>query len=348
MALICHAIWHRVRGGDAYSLGPWCQIAWSEDARKFGNSQPSAVGEQEINLAGRTTRKRVDPLTLPEFADPARERSPAPAVTRAIHILDLLAQEADAAISLGGLARGIGAAKSSTLNLCQVLEEGDLIVRVPGGYQLGRRNLEFGVAYPAGFNQMREFYTFCSRSTLLSHEVVQVAMLDGTEVIYLARHEGCAPMRFIAGIGSRFPAAPTAVGNALLSTLSDTEITRRFTGPQHFPRMTDHSVQTLSGLLDRVRAARKRGYSIDDNGVHPGVYGVAVVLPPWSSGDEPLAIGTSLMTSSVTPEFESQIVAELQHLVARLTNPFYLREANSRTQLADGDSRGRDGIQELP
>jgi hypothetical protein len=42
MALICHAIWHRVRSGDAYSLGPWCQIAWSEDARQFGNSHNQA------------------------------------------------------------------------------------------------------------------------------------------------------------------------------------------------------------------------------------------------------------------------------------------------------------------
>ena len=82
-----------------------------------------------------------------------------------------------------------------------------------------------------------------------------------------------------------FPAAPTAVGNALLTTLTDSEIAARFTGPQHFPRRTDHSVQTLDGLLRKVRLAAERGYAIDDNEVHPGVYGVAVVLPPWASGD---------------------------------------------------------------
>lgn len=258
-------------------------------------------------------------------AEKPREKSPAPAVTRAIRILDLLATSPGMALSLGDIARSIDAAKSSTLNLCQALEEADMIVRTHGGYQLGRRNLEFGGAYAAGFNQMREFYDYCSSATLLSHEVVQVSMLDGTDVVYLARHEGRAPMRFIAGIGSRFPAAATAVGNALLMPLSDNEIGTRFTGPQHFPHMTDRSVRSLPALLSKIRAARERGYAVDDNEVHPGIYGVAMAVPPWSSGDEPLAIGTSLTSSSATPEFVSQIVVELQEAVARLTNPLFHR-----------------------
>jgi len=38
-------------------------------------------------------------------------------------------------------------------------------------------------------------------------------------------------MRLSASIGSRSPVAPTAVGNALLTTSSDTEIATHFTGP---------------------------------------------------------------------------------------------------------------------
>ena len=143
---------------------------------------------------------------------------------------------------LGDIARGIGAAKSSTFNLCQVLEDGRMIARTATGYRLGRRTVELGGAFIAGFNQIREFYAYCVSSPLLSPEVVQVAMLDGTDVLYLARHEGRAPMRLSASIGSRFPAAPTAVGNALLTTCTDQEIAARFTGPEHFPRRTTQSV----------------------------------------------------------------------------------------------------------
>ena len=125
-----------------------------------------------------------------------------------------------------------------------------MIVRANGGYLLGRRTVELGGAYIAQFNQVREFYTFCAEAELLRHEVVQIAMLDGTRRstspgTRAERRCGCGPL------GSRFPAAPTAVGNALLTPLTDTEIAARFSGPQHFPRLTERSVRTVPALLPR-------------------------------------------------------------------------------------------------
>lgn len=251
----------------------------------------------------------------------AVDRTPAPAVSRALHILTLLEHADGEPMPLGDIARGIGAAKSSTSNLCQVLEDGRMIARTATGYVLGRRTVELGGAFIARFNQIREFYSYIASSPLLGHELVQIAMLDGTDVLYLARHEGRAPMRLSASIGSRFPAAPTAVGNALLTTLSDAEIAARFSGPQHFPLRTDQSVQTLDGLLRKVRQARSRGYAIDDNEVHPGVYGVAVVLSAWASGDQSLAMGASLMTAQANDQLVASIVEELQLAVEQLSNP---------------------------
>lgn len=251
------------------------------------------------------------------------ERSLAPAVTRSLAILTLLADARGEPLGLADLARGIGAAKSSTSNLCQALEDGEMIARTPSGYMLGRRTVELGGSYIAQFNQMREFYTYCEAAPLLGHEVVQIAMLHGTEAVYLARHEGRALMRLTASIGSRFPAAPTAVGNALLTTLTDAEILDRFRGPQHFPRLTEHSVRTVPALLAKIKIAREQGYARDDNEVHPGICGVAVVLPPWISGDQPLAMGTSLMAAAATPDFVAAIVAELRDGVRWLSNPLY-------------------------
>ncbi len=244
-------------------------------------------------------------------------------MTRSLAILTLLTNARGEPLGLADLARGIGAAKSSTSNLCQALEEGEMITRTSGGYVLGRRTAELGGAFIAQFSQMREFYAYCEAAPMLRHEVVQIAMLHGTEAVYLAGHEGRAPMRLTASIGSRLPAAPTAVGNALLTTLTDAEILERFRSPQHFPRLTENSVRTVPRLLAKIKAARERGYAIDDNEVHLGIYGVAVVLPPWTSGDEPLAMGTSLMTAAATPEFVAAVVAELRDGVRRLGNPLY-------------------------
>ena len=59
--------------------------------------------------------------------DAARERDPAPAVTRALRILGLLAESAGVPQSLSDIARALGIAKSSTANLCQVLEDGAIV-----------------------------------------------------------------------------------------------------------------------------------------------------------------------------------------------------------------------------
>ena len=247
------------------------------------------------------------------------ERDPAPAVTRSIRILGLLADAHGRALALSDIARAIGAAKSSTSNLCAVLEENGLIQRRDGGFVLGRRTVELGGAYIASFDQVREFYRLAAESPLLSHELMQIAVLDGTEVLYLARHEGRAPLRLTASIGDRFPAAPTAVGNALLSLLTPDEVAARFVGPDAFPKRTERSTSSLAQLQRKLQQVRERGYAVDEGEVHPGVVGVARVIPPRASGESPLAMGVSLVEPS--DAHRDAVIAELGQAVAQLSNP---------------------------
>ena len=90
------------------------------------------------------------------MSDPTRD--PAPAVTRALRVLELLEQSGGAPLTLSDLSRALGAAKSSTSNVCAVLEDGGMIRRVETGYRLGRRTAELGGAFAHQFNQIREFY----------------------------------------------------------------------------------------------------------------------------------------------------------------------------------------------
>lgn len=253
--------------------------------------------------------------------DVQAERDPAPAVTRSIRILGLLADAHGRPMALSELARAIDAAKSSTSNLCVVLEDHGLIQRRDGGYTLGRRTVELGGAYIASFNQVREFYRLCVESPLLSHELVQIAVLDKVEVLYLARHEGRAPLRLSASIGDRFPAALTAVGNALLSQLPPEEVAERFLAEGSFPQRTENSTKNLAELQEKLARARELGYAVDDGGVHPGVYGIAMLIPPRAAGEAPLAIGVSLVEHTADEEFRAEIIAELRSINDQLSNP---------------------------
>lgn len=253
-----------------------------------------------------------------EFSE---DRDLAPAVSRSIKVLQYLADSWGEPQPLSELARAIGAAKSSTSNLCKVLERSGMIRRTSQGYTLGARTVEFGAAYLRTVEPVREFYRYCDDSQYLIDEVVQVAMLEGTDVIYLARHEGRAPLRLSANIGDRFPAAPTAIGNALLAQLPVAEVEARFSTPGAFPQRTRNSTASLTELLEKLELVRERGYAVDDNEVHPGIYGLAVYIPPRSSISSPLAIGASLMSEGMTEHSRDHVLNELRELAALMTNP---------------------------
>ena len=213
--------------------------------------------------------------------DAADQRDPAPAVTRGIRILGLLA-EADGPMTLTEVAKGLGIAKSSASNLCLALEAGGMLERVPLGFRLGRRTAELGAAYAFQFNQVRELFSVCQASPILRREVVQITMLDGADTLYLARHEGRLHGRIGTPIGSRLPAALTAAGNALLSALDDDE---------------------------------DAGESFE------GVTGVAVPLPAWTPSDPAMAIGAALPSEVATPEHVAAVGAALRDAATALTNP---------------------------
>lgn len=248
------------------------------------------------------------------------DRDPAPAVTRALRILTVLA-ESDAPLSLSELARTVGLAKSSTANLCAALEEGGMISRDGAGFRLGRRTAELGGAFALQFNQIREFFAVCEDSPVLRREVVQIAMLDGTDALYLARHEGRAPHRLGTPLGSRLPAALTGSGRAILATWDDEDVAALLRDSAPFPHLTDQSLRTLDDLLRVLAEVRRVGYSVDESGSTLGITGIAVALSPWTPSDPPLAMGAAVPSSEATPERIARVGEALLDAAARLTNP---------------------------
>ena len=246
--------------------------------------------------------------------------SPAPAVTRAAAILDALEAAGGEPLGVSDLARSLGIAKSSTSHLCQALEDARLIQRRENGYVLGRRTIELAGAYLSGFDEVRSFYELCGRTTALREHVVQIAMLDGTDVLYLARYEGRSRFRLAANIGERFPAALTATGQALLAALPPAEVTRRFRGVE-IPQMTESSLSGLAALQTRLAKTRADGYAFDDEGVHPGVIGMAVRLTPRHAGGTMLSLGVTVLKSLATEAIRAELLGELKSLAAALSNP---------------------------
>jgi DNA-binding IclR family transcriptional regulator len=244
----------------------------------------------------------------------------APAVTRAAGILHLLAENGGLPAGPSELARRLGLPKSSIANISSALADTGLLRRVGTGFALGRTLAELGGAYLATVDEVQEFYETCHELPSASVETVQLAILDGAEMTYLARHDGQQPVRLTSQIGRRLAASHTATGKAALATLDDEEVRRRYEG-RRLPVMTSRSHATVGALLQDLEVVRQRGYAIDDEETVEGVVCYGIAIPGRRPGEGPYAASITLLKVRATDEREQLLLADLHLLQDRLSDP---------------------------
>ncbi len=245
----------------------------------------------------------------------------APAVTRAAAILDVLSENASVALGPSELARRLGLPKSSIANICGALADVGLLRRVGTGFALGRKLAELGGAYLIAVDMVQEFYEAARRLPTGSEETVQLAVLDGLEMTYLARHDGRQPVRLTSQIGRRLPATSTATGKAALASLDPKELVRRLDGLTSLPATTAKAHRSVDALLDDLDVVRARGYSFDDEETMEGVVCYGIAVPGRQPGEGPHAASITLLKVRATDDRVPALVADLRTLAAELSDP---------------------------
>lgn len=245
----------------------------------------------------------------------------APAVSRAVAVLDALAACESGTMTLSDLSRDLGVPKSSTSTICTALELGGLIRRDDLGYSLGRKLVELGGSYLARLDQVGEFHRACLESEVFRTETLRLSTAAGIDTLCLARYEGHPAIRLTTNIGDRLPSSACAQGKALLARLDDSEIERLYHGIDELPRLTGRSRRTVPRLLKDIRLARARGYAVDDEESADSVVGLAVVVPTRGVRAPILAISVTKHKSDWNDEVRDRFVAELGRLSTLLGNP---------------------------
>jgi DNA-binding IclR family transcriptional regulator len=262
-------------------------------------------------------------LTAPA---PARDGAPlVPAVTRAAAILDVLAADSLANPStptqLSDLARRLGLPKSSVANICSALLDTGFIRRVGTGFGLGRRLAELGGAYLATVDQVQAFTELTEQLSVVAEETAHLAILDGLEVTYLARHDGHQAIRIASEVGRRLPASCTALGKAALASLPRDELAVRLRGVEQLPTLTARSHRHVAALLDDLDAVRERGYAVDDEETSEGIVCLGVAVPRRNPGEAHYAVSVTLLKARADEARRAALVADLRRLARLLANP---------------------------
>ncbi|SFK05541.1 transcriptional regulator, IclR family [Celeribacter neptunius] len=104
-----------------------------------------------------------------------------------------------------------------------------------------------------------------------------VSILDGTEIVYLARAAQKRVMSIGLMPGSRLPAHCTSMGRVLLAALPEDEARAIVEASDLSPR-TRFSVTEPDEVMKRLEEVRSQGYAIIDQEVEIGLRSIAVPL----------------------------------------------------------------------
>jgi IclR family pca regulon transcriptional regulator len=108
-----------------------------------------------------------------------------------------------------------------------------------------------------------------------AQEIGSLAVLDGDDVVFIARG---SPTRMFSGgvdIGYRLPSFCTAVGRVLLGRLDDTELKARLSAMKR-EALTPQTLTDPKRLFAAITADRTRGYSLVDREAEPHFRSIAV------------------------------------------------------------------------
>src|SRR5471030_3357288 len=115
----------------------------------------------------------------------------------------------------------------------------------------------------------------------------------------------------------RLPAPFTATGKAILSTLNDENICRRFETGWPKP-LTARSVASLTMLLQELALVRQRGYSLDNGQIREGMFCIGAPVYDFS-GQVVAGLAVSMLEQEATDSNIATIGGKLIDIASSLS-----------------------------
>ncbi|MFF8653517.1 IclR family transcriptional regulator [Streptomyces huasconensis] len=199
-----------------------------------------------------------------------------PAVTRSLDILELFL-EGDGTLSAPEVTRRLQLPRTTVHELLTTLAARSYLTQIPdqpGRYRLGVRTYQLGSRYAEQLDLAAEGQQVAREVAETCDETVHVAILEDTDVIYIAKVDSTHAVRMVSAAGRRLPAHCTSVGKMLLASLPQPELAARLQG-REFTAMTPASITDPDELAAALADIRERGIAVEHRESNPDVSCVA-------------------------------------------------------------------------
>jgi IclR family transcriptional regulator, pca regulon regulatory protein len=167
-------------------------------------------------------------------------------------------------------------------------------------FWLRPRVLELGYSYLSSQPWWQLAQPVLEETARATQETCNIAVLSGTEIVYVARVIARRIISTNLSIGSRLPAHVTALGRVLLSGLPNDEL-KAALKQINLVKLTSHTVDDKRKLLGAIERVRGNDCAVVDQELELGLLAVAVPIRA-PSGTVVAALGVSAAAGRVSVE----------------------------------------------
>lgn len=185
-------------------------------------------------------------------------------------------------------------------------------------FALRPRILSLGHAYLASTPLAKAAQPVLRHVSNALNESSSIAILDGDEILYIARASTSRIMTIDLDIGSRLPASCTSMGRVLLSHLPADELDA-YLARVKLVQYTPHTLITADALAAELAKVRAEGCAIIDQELEIGLRSIAVPIVS-QDGRVVAAINVGVQAARVpVAELESRVLPVLREAAGELS-----------------------------
>jgi IclR family pca regulon transcriptional regulator len=180
-------------------------------------------------------------------------------------------------LTLSDVARATGLTRAAARRFLLTLADLGYVRSDGRLFSLTPRVLELGYAYLSSLSLPEVAAPHLERLAAEVHESASVAVLDGEDVVYVARVATARIMRVSISIGTRFPAYCTSMGRVLLAALPPADLDA-YLDRAGLRRLTSRTITTPDRLREELGQVREQGWAMVDQELEEGLRSIAAPI----------------------------------------------------------------------
>jgi len=265
--------------------------------------------------------------------------APVGVIGKVLRLLELLDRSPDG-LSLKEVTALTRINKSTAHRFLSHLEsEGYLFRSNQGLYMIGPKLTRLGT----GASSQRALSEIC-RPVLdnvrrLTTETVNLAVLDGLDVLYIDILETSHRFRMVSEVGMRRPFYCTSLGKAIVANMDEQSQEKLFASIQ-FRQVTPSTVTNLAQLRQQFIHIRQQGFSIEEEEAVIGVRCLGSIIR-GADGEIEGAISISGPTVRITNDRLEYFVNELCNAAREISRRLGYRASKTKTGKSESVLKGR-------